>query len=94
MCACSREDVQNQGCAVEDFHFRVGDGAFKLALLGRRQLVIEDYHLRSGVCPQGNQLLNLAGTDISGWVRPVEPLFEAANHAQTGRVGKSLQLAE
>ena len=89
-----RKNIQDQGCAVENFHVRVADGAFKLALLGRRQLVIEDHHCCSGVCPQSHQLLNLAGADISRRVHPVEPLLKAAHHAQAGRVGKSLQFAE
>ena len=89
-----RKDIQDQGGAVENFHLRVCDGAFKLTLLGRRQFIIEDHHRCSGVGPQRHQLLNLAGADIGGWMCPVETLFEAAHHAQTGRVGEPLKLAK
>ena len=70
------ENVQDKGCAVEDFHVRIVEGAFQLALLSRRQLLVEDHHLCARICSQSNQLL------------------KAAYHAQTCRVGQSLQFKE
>jgi drug/metabolite transporter (DMT)-like permease len=88
------EDVKDQGRTVEYLNIRVADGPFKLALLRRRQLLVEDDHVCASIGTQRDQLLHFAGTDEGSWIRSIQPLFQPTCHPQPGRFGQALEFAQ
>jgi hypothetical protein len=87
----AREDLQDQGRAVDDGHV---EPFFQGALLGRRDLVVDDEHLgargRERVC----DLVHLAETHVGGGVGGLALLRGAARRYDACRRRELCQLLE
>ena len=87
-----REDIQDQRGAIQHLDVLVADSALELALLRRRELLIEDHDLRAGIGPQRHQFLDLARADQGSGVRAIQLLLQHANHLKAGCFRKPFQL--
>src|SRR6516165_3507667 len=86
-----REDVQDEGGAVDDLHLH---HALQPSQLAGGELVVADDRVGAGRHHQGRQLGGLARTDVGRRVGPPAPLHQAIQHDRPGRLGEPGQLAQ
>ncbi len=87
------EDVQDERGAVDDLHI-LSQGLLQLPLLPRRELLVEDHHVRARLLDQALELLQLALADEGGRVGVIQPLGQLAHHLQAGGLGQEAQLGQ
>ena len=75
------ENIQDQLGAVDDLDVQ---RFFQIALLGGRQIVVEDHHGRIVEMDLRLELVDFAGADQRGRIRPRPGLDEALGHARAG----------
>lgn len=80
------EDVQDQTVAVDHAALQ---RALQIALLARRQRVVEDHHVGAGGAHHGGNLLHLA---LAGEQRRIRALALALHHAQDFHLAAAHQL--
>lgn len=79
------EDVQNEGCTIEDLDLQ---GLLQVTLLGGAEFVVEDDGGKREFVTTGGDLLDFALTDVGGRMGAVEPLNGAANDGGARRAGQ------
>jgi len=84
------EDVQNQGCAIENLD-ALSHLLLQLALLSRRQLVIKDDEVEAQIIVEVLKLLYLTLAYVCGRVDPVQALSSPAHHLNIGGPGELCQ---
>ena len=85
------EDVQDERRAVQHLHL---EGLLQRALLGRRELIVEDDGRVGEGVPLGGDLLHLAAADVGGRARAGQPLHRLADDARPGGVRQQRQLLQ
>ena len=86
-----REDIEDQGAAIEDSH--VGD-LLEIPHLRRRQIVVEDDHVGGGGFRPRLELGGLALTDVTAGVDLPAGLQHAARLGNSGGAGEATELVE
>ena len=84
----SGEDVENQTRAVDDLHV---EGALEIALLGRAEIVIDQYHIVANVVAPGLDLLELPFADVGAGQRMGELLGHRAYDLDVDGFGQPRQ---
>ena len=87
----AREDVQDQLRPVEHLHVQ---RPLQIALLGGRQLAVEDHHSGVVQVDQRLQLFDFAGADLGGRIHLRARLNLALGHARARRDGERCQFGE
>ena len=85
------ENVQDELGAVDDFGV---DGLFEVALLGGREVVVEDHHIGAAGCDGGRDLIHFAMADEGGGVRSrarLKHFFGDLRSGAGGQFGQFLQ---
>ena len=85
------EDVEDDGRAVDG---RASEHLLEVAVLRRRQLVVEDDRVGVEAAAQLGDLLRLAPTDEGGGVGGVAPLYHPADHICTCAVHQLRELVQ
>jgi len=86
-----RKNVQNELGAVDDLGV---DGLFEVALLGGREVVVEDHHVGAAGCDGGRDLIDFAMADEGGGVRSRARLKQSFGDLGPGAGGQFGQLFE
>ena len=82
----ARKNVQNQLGAIQDL---AAEGALQVALLGRRQVAVEDHHVHVLGLDALDQLFHLARTDERRRFRPVAGLQNRINNLGARAFGQN-----
>ena len=85
------KNVEDERRAVDDL-YGLADDALEIALLRRRELVIEYDDVGMQVMHAPGELLGLAGADEGTWIGRVEPLGHRVDDLGTRRIGEALEL--
>ncbi|WBL36204.1 hypothetical protein O0235_00895 [Tepidiforma flava] len=86
-----RKDVEDEGGAVDDLD---AEGLFEVALLGRRQFVVEDDDVGAVQADGFGNFLHFAAADVGGRVGVVDPLGEAGDDLRAGGAGELGELVQ
>lgn len=85
------EDVEDQGAAVEHPH---PDELLEVALLARRERVVDEHHLGAGVRDDDADLFGLAAADEEPRIGTVAPTGDGGRHHDAGGLGQLLEFVE
>ena len=84
-----RKDIKNERGSIENtYSQRVLD----VSLLPRRKLVVKHKELKLKGCEPGSNLLQLALTDIRGWINALEVLIRLSDDLQLRGCAQLVQL--
>ena len=86
-----REDVEDQLGPVDDSRLEL---VLQQALLRRRELVVDEQHLRASVSVRLLQLLELPLAHVRAWIGMRPMLDEPGHGLHAGGAGKLLELGE
>ena len=85
------EDVEDDGTAIEDPHFRQ---LFQVSHLSGGQVVVEDNELGARPVGEARELGGLALADVVRRINTPPHLQDSVHHVEAGSVGQTAQLVE
>ncbi len=84
--------VQNQGGTIQDPYI-FPEFLLELPLVPRRELLVEENHIRQGLLGHAPNLFDLTGPDICPGIRRLNPLSYLADNGEPSGCGEQAKLA-